>query len=168
LDWAGAAFQREMPNEKNSIIGDYRIKPPGLRTDTYPIRTLNYIPDELQNISNVGASGQCGVTSWLVRLGMAAVDAPSEEALSVICPGDFRCRTSTFVGWTLRVRGATVYFTTGPRIYSPRSVPARGANVMRIWHLCYAALGIAVARWVFKRQSIMADPVHRLRSSGLL
>jgi len=25
---------------------------------------------------------------------------------------------------------------------------------MKIWHLAYAALGIAVARWVFKRQSI--------------
>jgi hypothetical protein len=40
---------------------------------------------------------------------------------------------------------------------------------MRIWHLCYAALGIAVARWVYKRQLVPAtDPIHRLRSSGLL
>ena len=39
---------------------------------------------------------------------------------------------------------------------------------MRIWHLCYAALGIAVARWVFKREAVPMDPVHRLRSSGLL
>ena len=39
---------------------------------------------------------------------------------------------------------------------------------MRIWHLCYAALGIAVARWVFRRQSVVTDPVHRFRSSGLL
>ncbi|MGA2002910.1 MAG: hypothetical protein ABSG70_05995 [Terriglobales bacterium] len=40
---------------------------------------------------------------------------------------------------------------------------------MKIWHLCYAALGIAVARWVFKRQPVpTADPIHRLRSSGLL
>jgi hypothetical protein len=39
---------------------------------------------------------------------------------------------------------------------------------MKVWHLCYAALGIAVARWVFKRQSVPMDPVNRLRSSGLL
>jgi hypothetical protein len=40
---------------------------------------------------------------------------------------------------------------------------------MKLWHLCYAALGIAVARWVFKRQPVLArDPIHRLRSSGLL
>ena len=39
--------------------------------------------------------------------------------------------------------------------------------VMRFMHLCYAALGFAVARWVFRRQPV-ADPVSRLRSSGLL
>jgi hypothetical protein len=39
---------------------------------------------------------------------------------------------------------------------------------MKIWHLCYAALGIAVARWVFKRPAVQMDPVNRLRSSGLL
>ncbi len=40
---------------------------------------------------------------------------------------------------------------------------------MKIWHLCYAALGIAVARWVFKRESVpLNDPIQRLRSSGLL
>jgi len=40
---------------------------------------------------------------------------------------------------------------------------------MKFWHLCYAALGLAVARWVFKRQPVpVTDPVHRLRSSGLL
>ena len=38
---------------------------------------------------------------------------------------------------------------------------------MRFMHLCYAALGFAVARWVFHRQPV-ADPVARLRSSGLL
>jgi uncharacterized membrane protein YhdT len=38
---------------------------------------------------------------------------------------------------------------------------------MRFMHLCYAALGFAVARWVFRRQPV-ADPVSRLRSSGLL
>jgi hypothetical protein len=40
---------------------------------------------------------------------------------------------------------------------------------MKIWHLAYAALGIAVARWVFKRQPMqVADPITRLRTSGLL
>lgn len=38
---------------------------------------------------------------------------------------------------------------------------------MRFMHLCYAALGFAVARWVFRRQPVV-DPVSRLRSSGLL
>ncbi len=40
---------------------------------------------------------------------------------------------------------------------------------MKIWHLAYAALGIAVARWVFKRESMaVTDPINRLRTSGLL
>jgi hypothetical protein len=40
---------------------------------------------------------------------------------------------------------------------------------MKIWHLAYAALGIAVARWVFKRQPMrVTDPITRLRTSGLL
>jgi hypothetical protein len=40
---------------------------------------------------------------------------------------------------------------------------------MKLWHLCYAALGIAVARWVFKRQPVpVMDPVTRFRTSGLL
>jgi hypothetical protein len=40
---------------------------------------------------------------------------------------------------------------------------------MRLWHLCYAVLGIAVARWVFKRQPVhVTDPVSRFRTLGLL
>lgn len=40
---------------------------------------------------------------------------------------------------------------------------------MKLWHLCYAALGIAVARWIFKRQPVpVTDTVQRLRTSGLL
>jgi hypothetical protein len=38
---------------------------------------------------------------------------------------------------------------------------------MRIMHVCYAALGFAVARWIFKRQ-LVVDPVTRYRASGLL
>jgi hypothetical protein len=40
---------------------------------------------------------------------------------------------------------------------------------MKLLHLCYAALGFAVARWIFKRELLpVADPVTRFRSSGLL
>jgi hypothetical protein len=38
---------------------------------------------------------------------------------------------------------------------------------MRVVHLWYAAIGFAVARWIFKRQAV-ADPVTRFRSQGLL
>jgi hypothetical protein len=40
---------------------------------------------------------------------------------------------------------------------------------MKIVYVCYAALGYAVARWIFLREPIpIADPVTRFRSSGLL
>ena len=40
---------------------------------------------------------------------------------------------------------------------------------MKVMHLCYAAIGFAVARWLFKRQAIpVADPVMQFRSQGLL
>jgi len=40
---------------------------------------------------------------------------------------------------------------------------------MKLLHVCYAALGFAVARWFFRRETVaMADPVARLRVSGLL
>jgi len=40
---------------------------------------------------------------------------------------------------------------------------------MRMMHLCYAAIGFAVARWIFRRQNMqIADPVTRFRSQGLL
>jgi len=35
-------------------------------------------------------------------------------------------------------------------------------------HLCYAAIGFAVARWLFRRQDVVVDPVTRFRSQGLL
>ena len=44
-----------------------------------------------------------------------------------------------------------------------------GRSRMRLMHLCYAAIGFAVARWIFKRQALpIADPVSRFRSQGLL
>jgi hypothetical protein len=40
---------------------------------------------------------------------------------------------------------------------------------MKLVHICYAAIGFAVARWIFKRQLVpVADPVARFRISGLL
>ena len=40
---------------------------------------------------------------------------------------------------------------------------------MKFMHLCYAALGFAVARWIFKREPMpVTDPVSRFRTSGLL
>ena len=40
---------------------------------------------------------------------------------------------------------------------------------MKVMHLCYAAIGFAVARWLFKRKAVpVADPVTRFRSQGLL
>ena len=56
----------------------------------------------------------------------------------------------------------------GTGLVAPRCQFRRGERTMKIWHLCYAVLGVAVARWVFKRQAVTMDPVNRLRSSGLL
>ncbi|HWX94747.1 MAG TPA: hypothetical protein VNY29_19110 [Terriglobales bacterium] len=40
---------------------------------------------------------------------------------------------------------------------------------MKLVYVCYAALGYAVARWIFQRQPVpVMDPVTRFRSSGLL
>jgi hypothetical protein len=45
----------------------------------------------------------------------------------------------------------------------------QGVAYMKVLHVCFAALGFAVARWFFKREPLaVADPVSRLRSSGLL
>ena len=57
----------------------------------------------------------------------------------------------------------------GTFVVSPQKRSGAGSDFMKIWHLAYAALGIAVARWVFKRQPMaITDPVIRLRTSGLL
>jgi hypothetical protein len=46
-------------------------------------------------------------------------------------------------------------------------VPSGGT--MKFVYVCYAALGFAVARWVFRREPMpAADPIARLRTSGLL
>jgi hypothetical protein len=53
---------------------------------------------------------------------------------------------------------------------SPEGRRSIGLGVyMRMMHLCYAAIGFAVARWIFKRQALaVADPVKQFRSQGLL
>ncbi|HEX6802206.1 MAG TPA: hypothetical protein VF133_00875 [Terriglobales bacterium] len=41
--------------------------------------------------------------------------------------------------------------------------------MMKFLYVCYAAVGFAVARWFFRREPVpVADPVTRLRTSGLL
>jgi hypothetical protein len=45
----------------------------------------------------------------------------------------------------------------------------QGVAHMKVLHVCFAALGFAVARWFFKREPLaVADPVARFRTSGLL
>lgn len=40
---------------------------------------------------------------------------------------------------------------------------------MRLLNLCYAAVGFALARWVFRREAVkVTDPVARFRSAGLM
>lgn len=40
---------------------------------------------------------------------------------------------------------------------------------MKLLHVCYVALGFAVARWLFHREPVpVTDPVSRFRTSGLL
>jgi len=42
-------------------------------------------------------------------------------------------------------------------------------GLMRMMYLCYAAIGFAVARLIFRRQATpVVDPVTRFRSQGLL
>lgn len=46
---------------------------------------------------------------------------------------------------------------------------AFGGEVMKLIHVCYLAFGFAVARLLFRREPVpIADPVSRLRTSGLL
>jgi hypothetical protein len=55
-----------------------------------------------------------------------------------------------------------------PPLKGKRFEPEWGVS-MKVMHLCYAAIGFAVARWLFKRQAVpVADPVTRFRSQGLL
>ena len=75
----------------------------------------------------------------------------------------------TFGSLTFRVGGDKLV----PVVRLPLWLGAgRGCHLgvtMKFIYVCYAALGFAVARWVFKREPMpAADPVSRLRTSGLL
>jgi len=40
---------------------------------------------------------------------------------------------------------------------------------MKLLYVCYAAMGFAVARWIFRREPVpLGDPVPKFRTSGLL
>jgi hypothetical protein len=40
---------------------------------------------------------------------------------------------------------------------------------MRLMYFCYAAVGFAVARWIFRREAVpIVDPVSRFRAKGLM
>jgi hypothetical protein len=40
---------------------------------------------------------------------------------------------------------------------------------VKLIHICYAAVGFAIARWIFNRHAVaVSDPVTRFRASGLL
>ena len=76
--------------------------------------------------------------------------------------------SGTFVGWTRRPSRGSLFMRRDHSNLSPSRGPAWG-GIMKLMHLCYAALGIAVARWIFKRQPVpVTDPVSRFRTSGLL
>jgi hypothetical protein len=70
-----------------------------------------------------------------------------------------------------RFRGVAIVpieFHVVPPLNGELSDPAWGC-FMRLMHFCYAALGFAVARWIFKREALpVVDPVTRYRSQGLL
>jgi len=68
--------------------------------------------------------------------------------------------------------GSLTFRVLGDKLWSDNSffpMWQGGGEVMKLLHVCYAALGFAVARWFFRREAAaMADPVARLRVSGLL
>jgi hypothetical protein len=83
---------------------------------------------------------------------------------------NFRCsspdRDPTFGSLTLGVVADTL----------SEKFPLRQANrvvdsgvLVRLINFCYAVVGFAVARWLFRREPLpLNDPVAQLRASGLL
>jgi hypothetical protein len=71
----------------------------------------------------------------------------------------------TFGALTVRVDIANVWpLQLLPWVREPLLEQGVG---MRLMHVCYAALGFAVARWIFHRKPVV-DPVVRFRVSGLM
>ena len=54
-------------------------------------------------------------------------------------------------------------------VASPEVRKTVWGSAVKLIHLCYAAVGFAIARWIFNRQPVpLSDPVSRFRASGLL
>jgi hypothetical protein len=52
---------------------------------------------------------------------------------------------------------------------SPEVARLPGGSAVKLIHICYAAVGFVIARWIFHRQALpVVDPVTRFRASGLL
>jgi hypothetical protein len=83
-------------------------------------------------------------------------------------------RHGTFGSLTFRVIGdklATVSSISAPLfLWLGNESRYQGVEHMKVIHVCFAALGFAVARWFFKREplAVTSDPVARFRTSGLL
>ena len=74
----------------------------------------------------------------------------------------------TFGSLTFRGIGDNVTPVRSP-LWLVNDCCIQGVALMKVLHVCFAALGFAVARWFFKREPLaVADPVARLRASGLL
>ena len=80
--------------------------------------------------------------------------------LSIVTACDLRAVLWHFRGLDLPMNQRYFELTAEPSNHSPSRV-RRGGGIMKMMHLCYAALGLAVARWIFKRQTM---PISR---SGL-
>ena len=72
----------------------------------------------------------------------------------------------TFGSLTFRIFKAKLCSGFGSPVAGRRYI---GGKLMKLIHVCYLAFGFAVARLLFRREPVqIADPVSRLRTSGLL
>ncbi len=53
------------------------------------------------------------------------------------------------------------------KTFDPVRLSLKRSAVPALMRTCYAAVGLAVAYWIFRRPTIK-DPVERLRSTGAL
>jgi hypothetical protein len=69
----------------------------------------------------------------------------------------------------IRFRLPSVAGICGWHVWMETNSGIQGVAHMKVLHVCFAALGFAVARWFFKREPLaVADPVARFRTTGLL